>query len=100
MLDIYSTIVRFFQEGGLFRYPIGLVLAVGIAIAIERWVFLRREEARNAKAFSDFLPLLRTTDIEKMQLYAREVQTPVTRIIACGLDMMKVSKQRGDIENA
>lgn len=100
MLDIYSTIVRFFQEGGLFMYPIGLVLAVGVAIAIERWLFLRWEEARNAKSFSDFLPLLRTTDVEKMQLYAREVQTPVTRIIACGLDMMKVSKQRGDIENA
>lgn len=100
MLDIYSTIVRFFQEGGYFMYPIALVLAVGIAIAIERWLFLRREESRNAKAFSDFLPLLRTTDVEKMQLYAREVQAPVTRIIACGLDMMKVSKQRGDIENA
>lgn len=100
MLDIYSTIVSFFQEGGLFMYPIGLVLAVGIAIAIERWLFLMREQSRNAKAFSDFLPLLRTTDVEKMQLYAREVQTPVTRIIACGLDMMKVSKQRGDIENS
>jgi biopolymer transport protein ExbB/TolQ len=55
---------------------------------------------RNAKAFNDFLPLLRTTDIEKMQLYAREVQTPITRSIGCGLDMMKVSRQRGDIENA
>lgn len=100
MLDIYSTIVRFFQDGGIFMFPISIVLAVGIAIAIERWFFLRREEGRNAKAFNDFLPLLRTTDVDKMQLYAREVQTPVTRIIACGLDMMKVSKQRGDIENA
>lgn len=100
MLDIYSTIVKFFQEGGLFMYPIGLVLVIGIAIAIERWIFLSREQARNARAFTDFLPLLRTTDVEKMQLYAREVQTPVTRIIACGLDMMKVSKQRGDIENS
>jgi biopolymer transport protein ExbB/TolQ len=44
--------------------------------------------------------LLRTTDLEKMQMYTRESQAPVTRIIACGLDMMKVSKQRADIENA
>ncbi len=100
MTDVYSTITAFFQDGGLFIYPIALVLAVGVAISLERWAFLTRERVRNQKAFEDFLPLLRTTDIEKMQLYAREVQTPITRIIGCGLDMMKVSKQRGDIENS
>ncbi len=100
MVDIYSTITRFFQDGGLFIYPIALVLAVGLAIAVERWVYLTRERHRNAKAFEDFLPLLRTTDLDKMQLYTREVSVPVTRIIGCGLDMMKVSKQRADIENS
>ena len=100
MTDVYSTITTFFQDGGLFIYPIAFVLAVGVAISIERWIFLSRERFRNRKAFEDFLPLLRTTDIEKMQLYSREVQTPVTRIMGCGLDMMKVSKQRGDIENS
>ncbi|MEX1033643.1 MAG: MotA/TolQ/ExbB proton channel family protein [Cellvibrionaceae bacterium] len=100
MLDVYSNITTFFQDGGIFLYPIAFVLAVGIAISIERWIFLTREKARNKKAFNDFLPLLRTTDIEKMQMYSREVQTPITRIIGCGLDMMKVSRQRGDIENS
>lgn len=100
MVDIYSTVTRFFQDGGFFIYPIGLVLAVGLAIAFERWVYLTRERHRNIKAFEDFLPLLRTTDLDKMQLYTREVSVPVTRIIGCGLDMMKVSKQRADIENS
>jgi len=100
MIDIYSTITKFFQEGGLFLYPIALVFAIGLAIACERWIFLSREKSKNAKAFSDFLPLLRTTDMEKMQIFSRESQAPVTRIIACGLDMMKVSKQRADIENS
>ncbi len=100
MVDIYSTIARFFQDGGFFIYPIAFVLAVGLAISLERWVYLTRERYRNIKAFGDFLPLLRTTDLEKMQLYTREVSVPVTRIIGCGLDMMKVSKQRADIENS
>jgi len=100
MVDFYSTVTRFFQDGGLFIYPIALVLGVGLAIAFERWVYLTRERRRNIKAFEDFLPLLRTTDLEKMQLYTREVSVPVTRIIGCGLDMMKVSKQRADIENS
>ncbi|MEO0443154.1 MAG: MotA/TolQ/ExbB proton channel family protein [Pseudomonadota bacterium] len=100
MTELYGTITLFFQEGGLFLYPIALVFAIGLAIAIERWIFLAREKSINIKAFNDFLPLLRSTDLEKMHLYSRESRAPVTRIIACGLDMMKVSKQRADVENS
>jgi biopolymer transport protein ExbB len=100
MLDTYNTLTKFFQEGGFYMYPIALVLAIGLAISLERWIYLARERMRNIKAFDSFLPLLRTTDVEKMQMYTRESQAPVTRIIACGLDMMKVSKQRADVENS
>ncbi|CAH0992521.1 Tol-Pal system protein TolQ [Sinobacterium norvegicum] len=100
MADVYSTIVRFFQDGGFFIYPIGLVLVIGLVISIERWMYLSREKNRNIKAFDNFLPLLRTNDLDKMQLFTRDINVPVTRIIGCGLDMMRVSKQRGDIENA
>ena len=100
MLDFYNIVTSFLQDGGFFMYPISLVLAIGLAISLERWIYLTRERVRNARAFDNFLPLLRTTDMEKMQMYSRESQAPVTRIIACGLDMMKVSKQRADVENA
>ncbi|WP_347329687.1 MotA/TolQ/ExbB proton channel family protein [Marinimicrobium locisalis] len=100
MTEIYNNVTQFFQDGGLFLYPISIVLVIGLAIALERWVFLNREKWRNRRAFNDFLPLLRTTDMDKMQMYSRESQAPVTRIIACGLDMMKVSKQRADVENS
>ena len=100
MTDNYTLIVKFFQDGGLFIFPIGIVLVIGAVICFERWAYLTREKRRNAKAFDDFLPLLRTTDIEKMQHFTRESTAPVTRIIGCGIDMMKVSKQRGDIENS
>ena len=100
MGDFYSTVVTFFQEGGFFLYPIAFVFAIGLIIALERWLFLTRERVRNVKAFKDFLPLLRSTEVEKMQLFTRENNSPVVRIIGCGLDMMKVSRQRADVENA
>lgn len=100
MTEVYNNINVFFRDGGLFLYPIAIVFAFGIAIAIERWLFLTREKVRNVKAFREFLPLLRSTDMEKMHQYSRENTAPVTRIIACGLDMMKVSKQRADVENS
>ncbi|NVJ60212.1 MAG: MotA/TolQ/ExbB proton channel family protein [Gammaproteobacteria bacterium] len=100
MTDTYSLIVKFFQDGGLFIVPISIVLVVGAVIIIERWLFLSRERVRNAKAFDEFLPLLRTTDMEKMRLFTRENTAPVVRVIGCGLDMMKVTKHRADIEHS
>jgi len=100
MVDVYSTITKFFQNGGFFIYPIAIVLGIGLVISIERWVFLKRERAKNVKAFEDILPLLRTDDHEKMTMFTRESRAPITRIIGCGLDMMKVSRQRADIESA
>ena len=99
-MDFFSGIAKFFQDGGLFIYPIALVLAIGVAITIERWRFLNREKSRNLKAFDDFLPLLRTDDHDKMTLFTRDCTAPVARMIGCGLDMMKVTRQRADVEQA
>ena len=35
-MEIYSTIVKFFQDGGLFMYPIAIVFVLGVAIGIRR----------------------------------------------------------------
>lgn len=99
-MEFFSAIVTFFQQGGFFIYPIALVFAIGIAITIERWRFLKQEKVRNLKAFDDFLPLLRTDDHEKMTLFTRDNTAPVSRMIGCGLDMMKVTKMRADVEQA
>ena len=99
-MDFFSSIAKFFQDGGLFIYPIAIVLAIGVAITVERWRFLNREKARNLKAFDDFLPLLRTDDPDKMTLFTRDNDAPVSRMIGCGLDMMRVTKQRADVEQA
>ena len=99
-MEFYSAIVTFFQQGGFFIYPIALVFALGLAIAVERWHFLNREKERNLKAFDDFLPLLRTDDHEKMTLFTRDNTAPVSRMIGCGLDMMQVTRMRADVEQA
>ena len=46
-MDTYGTIVKFFQEGGIFMYPIALIAALGAAVAIERWLHLWRTESAN-----------------------------------------------------
>lgn len=40
MNEMFTTVIRFFQDGGPFMYPIMLVLAIGLAITLERWFHL------------------------------------------------------------
>ena len=46
-MDVIYTIVEFFVQGGIFMYPILFVFAVGVAIAIERYVTLTLLTKRN-----------------------------------------------------
>ena len=53
-----STIVRFFQDGGPFMYPILFVFAFGVAIAIERWMYLTFSGASNRALWKKIVPRL------------------------------------------
>ena len=35
-MEVWYTVVKFFSNGGVFMYPIVLVLALGVAISVER----------------------------------------------------------------
>ena len=58
-------LVRFFQMGGFFMWPILLVLAVGIAIAVERWIHLNRAMKENRKMWDQLHPVLAEGDFDK-----------------------------------
>ena len=37
-MNFFGTIIRFFQGGGEMMYPIAIVLIIGVAIAVERYM--------------------------------------------------------------
>ena len=57
-----DTIIRFFQEGGTFMYPIAIILAIGLAVTLERFIFLSREKSSNRRSFEEVLPMLQKRD--------------------------------------
>lgn len=99
-MDFYSTIVRFFQDGGTFMYPIGIVLVCGLAIAIERWIFLSLARNDNRKAFDKLMPLLRKRDLSSVLKLSNNSKAPMARIIGSGIARMAQSQRRDDIEYA
>lgn len=99
-MDFMTTIVRFFQSGGSFMYPIAIVLFIGLAVVVERWIFLTRAKVANRRAFDKILPLLSKRDYKSVINFAKSENAPVARIIASGVARMGQSQRREDIEYA
>ena len=99
-MEFYSSVTSFFQSGGAFMYPIALVLAVGIAIAVERWLFLKKSLFSNQRAYSELLPLLRSHNFDKVQQYANASQSAIGRIVLAAMETMQSSPRRDDIQSA
>ncbi|MFT5082181.1 MAG: biopolymer transport protein ExbB [Lentisphaeria bacterium] len=95
-----NTIVSFFQNGGPYMYPIALVLVVGLALAIERWVFLTAAKSSNRRTFDRMLPLLRKKDYSSVIELARSSKAPIGRIVASGVARMQQTPRRDEIEYA
>jgi biopolymer transport protein ExbB len=95
-----DTFIRFFQDGGTFMYPIAIVLVVGLAIAVERWLVLSSAKSSNRQAFNRILPLLQKKDYPGVINLSRTTSAPIARIIAAGVARMAQSPRRDDIELA
>lgn len=95
-----DTMIKFFQEGGFFMYPIAAVMAIGLAIAIERYVFLSLAKASNRKAFDAMLPFIKKGEFETVLKMANASTAPIARIIGAGVERLKVSQDREDISYA
>lgn len=99
-MDIVETITRFFQEGGSFMLPIAIVLAMGLAITIERYVFLIFATRTNKNAFSEIEPLLAKQQFDSILQFTQQSTAPISRVIGAGISRLSISPRREDIEYA
>lgn len=95
-----SAVIVFFQQGGPFMYPIALVLVVGLALAIERWLFLTAAKSSNRRAFDKILPMLRSKNYSGVVDLARGNRAPIGRIVAAGIARLQQTPRRDEIEYA
>ncbi len=99
-MDGFNTVIRFFQEGGVFMYPIVVVLALGVAIAMERYVYLTAARATNRKAWNDLLPILTDGNYQQAYSMTSESETAISKIITYGLSRLGTSSRLEDVEAA
>jgi len=99
-MDMYTTVVSFFQDGGPFMYPIAIVLGIGLAIALERFLYLMNQTRVNRRDYDRILPLLRQHRERELAEVTRKSGSAMARIIADGMNRRSSSRRRSDIEYA
>ncbi|GMQ83655.1 MAG: hypothetical protein BMS9Abin06_0391 [Gammaproteobacteria bacterium] len=100
-MDIYSTSVQFFQSGGVFMYPIVVVLALGAAIALERYVYLTAARATNQRIWKQVMPLLMEGKYSQAISVTEKSKSALSRILRYGLDRTdSTTAHRDDVEVA
>lgn len=93
-------VVKFFQTGGPFMYPILIVLALGIAIAIERFLYLSNTHSKTNKVWSQLVPMLKANDLDRAKKMTESVKTPLALMLSYGFARLTTSRERDNIEAA
>jgi biopolymer transport protein ExbB/TolQ len=99
-MSAFATAVKFFQDSGLFIYPSILIMALGLAIAIERFVFLNRARAANRKLWEQVLPMLQGGKFKEVQHVSSKSDAAIGKIVSNGLQRMQSAGRREDIDAA
>lgn len=94
------AIVRFFQMGGFFMFPILMVLAAGLAISVERWVHLKRVKKENSQTWDQLQPVLASGDFDRARDMVNEDGSTIAQMLSMGLARQGAVRRREDIEIA
>lgn len=99
-MGTFETIIRFFQEGGIFMYPIAIVLALGLAVALERWFYLTAARATNRREWDSLLPVLNGGDYQRAYNMTTQSGSAVSKILNYGLSRLGTTTRLEDVEAA
>lgn len=99
-MELFDSIIRFFQEGGMFMYPILFIFAGGVAIAIERWVYLTMVTGSNKRTWKKVLPMLNSGDFKQAMQTVSNSKTAMGTMLTYGLARARTARRRDDVEVA
>jgi biopolymer transport protein ExbB/TolQ len=99
-MNLFEIIARFFQNGGHFMYPIAVVAVIGLAIAVERWIYLTVTRSRNRALWQQIEPLLGQANFRQAAQVASQSDSAVGQILNYGLARVAQARRRDDIEKA
>ncbi|HEX7688444.1 MAG TPA: MotA/TolQ/ExbB proton channel family protein [Burkholderiaceae bacterium] len=99
-MSTLDSAIKFFQDCGLFIYPSLLIMATGVSIAIERFVFLQRARVANRRDWATVLPLLQSGQWKEVMSKTAASDSAIGKIVHNGLTRLQSTRRRDDIDAA
>ena len=99
-MNTFQMLVKFFQDCGLFIYPSILIMAMGLAIAIERFTILNRARSQNRKVWAQVLPMLQQGQFKEVHRVTEKSDAAIGKIVNYGLTRMQSPGRREDLDAA
>lgn len=93
-------IVKFIQDGGTWMYPILVFMFIGLAIVLERFIYLQSVTNKNQKAWNELFPLISKGQFKQAMDIAKNSNTYIGNIISYGLGRAAITNNHEDIELA
>jgi hypothetical protein len=73
---------------------------MGLSIAVERWVFLRRARSQNKREWAQMLPMLQGGQLKEVLSTASRSESAIGSIVTHGLTRLQTSRRREDLDAA
>jgi biopolymer transport protein ExbB len=99
-MHAYDIIINFFKQGGFFLYPIALIWAVGLVIAVERFVYLTKVGTGNRRHWDELQPLFEAGNFKQATMLVEGSNTALAQVMKYGLSRIQTARRRDDIEKA
>ncbi|MBV1885255.1 MAG: MotA/TolQ/ExbB proton channel family protein [Gammaproteobacteria bacterium] len=99
-VDLITQAVGFIQNGGNFMYIILVVFAFGLAIALERTIYLTAIRSKNKKIWNELFPMLSQGKFKQAMEVAKSSDAAIARILVYGLSRSTYARRHDEIELA
>lgn len=99
-MEFYHFVVNFFKEGGFFLYPLAAIFVVGVAISIERFVYLTIETTNNRRLWSQVVPLINHGNFKQVVAITSKSKAAIATVLNYGIARLASARRRDDVEKA
>jgi biopolymer transport protein ExbB len=99
-MSAFDIVVKFIQDSGMFIYISMTIMAIGLSIAIERWLVLSRARSANRQLWDQMQPMLASGRFKDVAQVAAGSDAAVGKIVHNGLSRMQSARRREDIDAA
>lgn len=99
-MEFYHFAVNFFREGGFFLYPLAAIFVVGVAISIERFIYLTIETTNNRRIWTQVVPLINSGNFKQVVAITSKSKAAIATALNYGIARLASARRRDDVEKA